>query len=543
MYRLRAPRLLAIVAIAVGCLGSAPGPVETASVVLVGSGGDLQKALDAAQPGDVIQLQAGARFVGNFVLPARRGDDTRYITLRSSVPDADVPGDSTRISTQDAPLLPKLRSPNGDPALRTAPGARHWRVLLVEFEGNPGGSGEIIRLGEGGTPQSPATLPEDLVIDRCYIHGDPAAGQKRGIALNSGDTRILNSLVLEIKAEGQDSQAIGGWNGPGPYTILNNRLEGGQAIMFGGADPRTADLVPTDIWIRGNHLTRPPALRGSRWQVKNLFELKNARDVRVEGNLMEYHWSGAQPGYAVVLTPRNQEGGAPWSTVENVWVRFNVIRHVGAAFNLLGRDSPNASGTARGITIADNLLYDVDGAAWGGNGEFLRVGDGPSQVTVEHNTVLQTGNVVSAYGGPRDRPTPIGGFSFRFNVVRHNEYGVHGSDRGVGSDTLNAYFPGAVFTGNLLAGGQERLYPPGNLFPPADDFERLFVDAAAGDFRLAPDARAPSDEAGFRAGADIAEVNLAWRGAQQGNQVRLKRAPVPERERALERKLMRRPGR
>jgi len=535
MSRLRPTRLLAAVAAAWLCLPPAVG--GRASTVLVGPGGNLQAALDAAQPGDVIQLQAGATFVGNFVLPASRRDDDRFITIRSSIPESEGPGASTRVSARHLPFLPKLRSPNGEPALRTAPGARHWRVVLVEFQPNAGKGGEIVRLGDGGAAQAAGNVPEDLVLDRCYIHGDPEAGQKRGIALNSGTTRILNSLVVDIKSEGQDSQAIAGWNGPGPYTILNNRLEAaGQAILFGGADPRTPKLVPTDIWIRGNHLTRPEAWRGGRWQVKNLLELKNARNVRIEGNLLEYNWGGAQPGYAVLLTPRNQDGGAPWSTVEDVSFRFNVIRHVAAAVNLLGRDSPNASGTARRLVVADNLLYNVDGARWGGNGEFLRVGDGPSEVTVEHNTVLHSGNVISAYGGPRDRPTPIERFAFRFNIVRHNEYGIHGSDRGVGADTLDAYFPGAAFSGNVLAGGQERLYPPGNLFPAARDFERLFVDPARGDFRLAPGADAPRDNAGLAAGADMPEVNVAWRGAQEGTQARLRRAPPPERERAIERK-------
>ena len=537
MSRHRPTRLLAALAAGLLCLASPSAVGGRASVVLVGPGRDLQAVLDAAQPGDEIQLEAGATFVGNFVLPARRGDDDRFITVRSSIPESEAPDESTRISAGHAPLLPKLRSPNGEPALRTAPGARYWRVVLVEFQANAGGAGEIVRLGDGGVSQTAGSIPEDLVFDRCYIRGDPGAGQKRGIALNSGATRILNSLIVDIKSAGQDSQAIAGWNGPGPYTILNNRLEAaGQAILFGGADPRTPNLVPTDIWIRGNHLTRPEEWRGTRWQVKNLLELKNARAVRIEGNLMENNWGGAQPGYALLLTPRNQDGGAPWSTVEDVSVRFNILRRVAAAINLLGHDSPNASGTARRIVVSDNLLYDVDGARWGGNGEFLRMGDGPADVTVEHNTVLHSGNVISAYGGSRDRPTPIRPFAFRFNVVRHNEYGVHGSDRGVGADTLDAYFPGAVFTGNVLAGGQERLYPPGNLFPPVRDFERLFVDATRGDFRLAPGADAPRDAAGLTAGADMPEVNLAWRGAQEGTQARLRRAPPPARERAVERK-------
>ena len=83
------------------------------------------------------------------------------------------------------------------------------------------------------------------------VRGDPAKGQKRGIALNSASTTIRNSYIGDIKAVGQESQAIAGWNGPGPYTIENNFLEAaGVNILFGGADPAIPDLVPSDITIR-----------------------------------------------------------------------------------------------------------------------------------------------------------------------------------------------------------------------------------------------------------------------------------------------------
>jgi hypothetical protein len=52
----------------------------------VRAGEDLQRVLDLAQPGDVIYLQAGATFSGNYVLNVKAG--TGYITLRSSTADS-----------------------------------------------------------------------------------------------------------------------------------------------------------------------------------------------------------------------------------------------------------------------------------------------------------------------------------------------------------------------------------------------------------------------------------------------------------------------
>src|SRR5207237_6572483 len=135
--------------------------------------------------------------------------------------------------------------------------------------------------GDGSPAQkSLAGIAHDLIVDRVYVHGDPVKGQKRGIALNSASTSVLNSTIVECKRVDQDSQAIAGWNGPGPFTIVNNRLEAaGENVMFGGADPSIPNLVPSDIVFRQNFLTKPEAWRGSEWSVKNLFELKNERRV------------------------------------------------------------------------------------------------------------------------------------------------------------------------------------------------------------------------------------------------------------------------
>ncbi|HWJ55639.1 MAG TPA: hypothetical protein VNR90_05460, partial [Vicinamibacterales bacterium] len=74
----------------------AVGAREAASQpIVVSAGGNLQAALNQAQPGQVIQLQAGATFDGNFILPLKTGSG--YITVRTSTPDAQLPGPTTRI--------------------------------------------------------------------------------------------------------------------------------------------------------------------------------------------------------------------------------------------------------------------------------------------------------------------------------------------------------------------------------------------------------------------------------------------------------------
>jgi hypothetical protein len=234
----------------------------SAATIYVAAGSSLQQALNAAQPGDTILLQEGAEFAGNFVLPVKSGDG--WITLRSSAPDTVLPAAGVRIRPADAPLLARLRSPTtGMPALRTAAGAHHWQIRYLEFAASPWGLGDIIQLGDGSTAQnSLAMVPHDIILSHVYLHGDPAVGQKRGIALNAASVSIVDSHISDCKGVGQDTQAIAGWNGPGPFTIENNYLEGaGENVMFGGADPAIPNLVPDGITFRRNYVSRPMSWR------------------------------------------------------------------------------------------------------------------------------------------------------------------------------------------------------------------------------------------------------------------------------------------
>jgi Right handed beta helix region len=475
------------------------------AVIVVPANGNLQAALDQARPGDIVTLQAGATYTGNFLLPAKNG--TRPIVIRTASEDRRLPGADDRIDTTHADLLPKLKSPNNEPILRTAPGASHWAIVTVEFVGN-GVAGDMIALGDGSNAQRDADmLPTDITFDRVLIRGDSERGQKRGIALNSGSTTITGSYIADIKAVGQDSQAICGWNGPGPYIITNNYLEAaGENVLFGGADPSVPNLVPSDIMISGNLISKPLAWRTQNWVVKNLFELKNARRVVVTSNVFENNWEGGQPGYAILFTVRNQDGRCPWCQVDHVTFSGNIVRHSGGGIQMLGSDYSNPSQQTQAILIQNNLFADIDSERWGGNGYFLTIIGAPRDVTIDHNTIISDhGSGVIQADGP-----PIMQFKFTNNVAKHNSYGIIGTGHGVGADSISRFFPASDIMNNVFAGGSPGAYPSSNSFPAPEQFEAQFVSYTGGDYRLT--AASPWHGAGSD-GRDLGVVFAAAAGA------------------------------
>ncbi|MBC7932686.1 MAG: hypothetical protein H7Z38_19160 [Rubrivivax sp.] len=490
---------------------SASGP----QTISVRAGGNLQRALDEVRPGDTIALAAGASFTGPFTLP-NKGASTEWITIRTSTPDSALPAPTERIAPPHAPLLPKLLSPGGgEAALQTAAGAHHYRLIGIEIRPATAAAliYDLVKLGDATSAQNTLDkVPHHLTLDRCLVTAFPAQTLKRGIALNSAETTITNSYVAGFKSEDQDAQAVAGWNGPGPFHIINNYIEAaGQNLMFGGAMPGVAGLVPSDIEIRRNHFFKPlswrrgdPSYAGTRWSVKNLFELKSARRVVFEGNLLENCWGDVNSGYgAINLTVRGDSG--PQATIEDVLIQNNLLMHTPNVFNILGKDTGQPSRRGRGLKIINNLFVDVDGKRWEGDGEFIKISD-MQDVTVDHNTVLHTGSIIFVYG-------PVNsGFVFTNNVLAHNSYGISGQDRASGSDTLRTYMPGALLRRNIIAGasdGYPNFYPTDNFYPMK--LTKVgFADIARGDYRLAP-ASAYRGKAtdGKDVGCDIAALSAA----------------------------------
>jgi hypothetical protein len=381
------------------------------------------------------------------------------------------------VNPSHALLMPKLVSRSG-PVLMTARGAHHYRFIGVEI--SPG-AGVYLRnlVLLGNLDRGADEVAHHFSFERSYLHGDPVAGTRRGIALNGSNIAVVDSHLADFKDAGFDSQALCGWNGPGPFKIVNNYLEAaGENVMFGGGSPTIQGLVPSDIEIRGNHVTKPPAWRSQRWTVKNLLELKNASRVLIDGNLFEHSWAAAQRGFAIVLTPRGENGRAPWTTVADITFQNNVVRHAEAGFNILGSDTDGPSTGSSRIVIRNNL---VDGITY----RLFQILRGVSDLVIEHNTALLTGAIVMAEGAPNSN------FVFRHNLLAFGQYGIIGTGTASGFPTLTQYFPGARVEHNVFFGdgaaAHSNFYPPTNVFVPLPAVG--FVAPRSSNWRLRSDSR------------------------------------------------------
>src|SRR5271156_6180126 len=138
-------------------LGDTPASGQTR---VVNAEDDLQQAINNAQCGDTLRLQAGATFHGSFRFPAKPCDDAHWIIVRSDASDDALPPEGTRItpcyagvpSLPDRPdfhctsvrnVLAKLEFDDkaGSGPFAFMPGANHYRFIGLEVtRGSPGAS-------------------------------------------------------------------------------------------------------------------------------------------------------------------------------------------------------------------------------------------------------------------------------------------------------------------------------------------------------------------------------------------------------------------
>jgi len=478
-----------------------------AATIIVPAGGNVQSAINAAQYGDTIILEAGAVYTGSITLPLKSG--TGEIVIQSSRL-SELP-EGVRVSPSQSALFAKLQtSTPADPVVKTVAGAHHYRFQGIEFSTSTASVivYDLIRFGDGRFTQTTlSSVPHHLVVDRCYIHGFDTQDVQRGVSVNSSETTVSNSYISNIHGVGFDTQAIAGWNGPGPILIINNYLEAaGENIMFGGADPASEAFIPSNIEIRRNFVFKPlswkvgdPTYAGKHWTIKNILELKNAKNVIIDGNVFQNCWTDGQAGIPILFTVRNQEGSAPYSIIQNVSFTNNIVKGAEGALNFLGTDNEKPSQRSSGAVIANNLFTDIHGPFMTLNGFY--------NVTMDHNTSFQIYNTYTLYGEQSL------GYVSTNNLTIENPYGIYGDGGYLGTAGLTKYTPSYVFSKNLMVGASSGMNPAGNFYPSLAS-QVGFVDFANGNYALSSTSQySKAGTDGKDIGVDFDQLNAAQGGS------------------------------
>ena len=526
----------------------------------------LDQILAGAACGDILQLQAGSTFTGNFVIPAKNCDDSHWIIIRTSAADSSLPAEHHRLrpcyaGVSSMPGRPSLNcassnnvmariefnGKSGSGPLTFAAGANHYRLIGLEITraASPNPVYDLIQF---------AGAAHHLVFDRLWVHGAAQLETVRGIALGSSRyVAVVDSFFTDfhcIAKSGScgDTQAIGGGLGDkpmGPYKIENDFLEAsGENILFGGGFATTA---PADIEIRRNHMFKPSiwmrgqsgyagGADGNPYIVKNLLELKNAQRVLIEGNIMENSWGGfSQVGFAILLTPKNQGGKGginlcPACQVTDVTIRYSSISHVAAGLQIANAlAGTGAAQDGERYSIHDLEFDDIDGSKYGGPGVFAQISVTPGahllqNLTINHVTALPP-SMLFMVGDMVATSSPIKNFIFTNSIVNAGAHPVWSTGGGPANcafhnsplTTFNACFSNSTFASNVVIATPATPWPSGNSFPGSASAVRFvnYNNGNGGDYHLQASSPFKAKAAdGKDPGADIDAIRSATAGVE-----------------------------
>jgi len=495
----------------------------------------FRSALTSAKPGDVITLDAGVVYTGNFVIPAKSNPNSQWIYVVSSNLSS-LPAPGTQVSPSDAVNMPKIVTAGATQAVRLANGADHWRFVGIEIYSastyapssyTPGvyyGYSLVDNLcypNFTGCP-NPPVLPHDITWDRMYVHGDATHDLQQGIDGNQISVAVVDSY---IHMKGTDTQAFVAYMTPGPIKLNNNHLEAaGENVLIGGSGRGAGGWVPSDITVTNNYLYKPlswvtPSLNGT-WVVKNSFELKSAQRVLFDSNIIENKWSAGQVGGAFLFTIRTSQSG-DIAVVHDVTVTNNIFKNVVRGFDLMEADymcgttsypnCHNAGDTDR-IVISNNLvtLGDPTQTGWinqhtgliafsTGYDQINKAYPPVKDVVVQHNSVVSNPNGpcwnAVYFGAPQAWKLPFpypptNNVWILDNVLCRQptgDWGLHGTSgltQYMGTPGTPPYDLTQRFYGNVMyvpVGDKVQAFPPHNY---ATTVPMVYANQSTADYQL-----------------------------------------------------------
>lgn len=395
----------------------------------------LCSALNVAVPGDTIVLDAGVTYSGNFHIPSKANPNHKWIYMVSSA-YSKLPTPGTRVSPANAANMPKIVTPGATGVLGFMDGANYWRLAGIEIASastcRPPNYTAGVYYGYsliGPYNGSPKILPDHIVFDRVYVHGDATHDVQSGIQGNFSSVAIIDSYISDIHMLGTDTQVLLFFYTPGPIKVTNNYISAAaENMMLGGAGGSANPYVPSDVEIRGNYFYKPLSWMAvgvsippnATMVVKNAFEIKNGQRVLFDSNVVENVWAAGQGGAAILFTIRTSQSGNN-AVVHDITMTNNILKNVLSGWAILAIDymcavapytsCTNAGDTAR-LDIVNNLVTYMDptlpwNAPWGNEAlsinqsKDMTKGGAPGfthDVLFQHNTFVMPPAGVPKWG-------------------------------------------------------------------------------------------------------------------------------------------------
>lgn len=124
-------------------------------------------------------------------------------------------------------------------------------------------SSGFLEVGDNGTlgviSDAATQQPSHITVQHCILSQSGTFSTRVMLNLNGNDVTIRDNFIERGQTYGQDSQAINGTSGLGPYYIYNNYAEGGaENILFGGGRPSYTSLFSSNVNIKWNFLPKSP---------------------------------------------------------------------------------------------------------------------------------------------------------------------------------------------------------------------------------------------------------------------------------------------
>jgi hypothetical protein len=252
---------------------------------------------------------------------------------------------------------------------------------------------------------------------------------------------------------------------------------------------------------------------------------------------MENTWGGfSQTGFAILLTPKNQQNNCPICKTTDVVIRFNRISHMASGMQIATglSDAGGASSGGERFSIHDNIFNDIDGKQYDGFGAFAQVSSTKPtlrDIRISHNTAFPPKTLL-ILGVGVDQKIP--NFEFTDNLVGVGEQEIFPTGGGAANcafqpraqgaaGVVSKCFANSSVTRNVFIASSKG-WPAGNFYAgdPSSVVED-FQGGKNGNYRLcrggqshckkAP-AFAGASPGGKDPGADVEAVNAATAGVE-----------------------------